>query len=859
MVKASSLKHVQLDSFADEAGIPFTLNSHTAASYLSMRYPAWAIEATSSIGVSQLFPREFLGDLDSAITQDPTTFRTRSAAWHSQLAEALSRIITDEELMSIVQDICLIPLHDGTWTSARGQVIFFSKSETCLEIPSGIEVLIIDSYAESDPNRRKLFTSLGVKAWEAPEICRLILRIHESSKFDPKTLTVDQLISHAAFLYHASWQPPKTADLWFATMQDERCLGSKLYIPGSIETDSSLARIFSQLQKQYAVIHNDYLDVIALDADWPIWLVSNLGLSMVPRLITPHVDPKPQPTQIFEAHEDVDDNSFDQVISSSTTGQNYTETVAPPVTQNHALQDYQMQLMLLEQQNKKRLLMAPREQQNQAAPVTRNHALEGYQMQLMLLEQQNKKRLLMAQREQQASSQSMISDNSGCISSPSPVATATSPIESSRARSPELQRSQRDKLERSGRLETAGDANGQETPVKITPSALVDDTQKTFALSEEFTFMFRECHSCDVLQLLRDHWHHYSQWIDGGHMKWQNTAFLESSTQLRKDLGACLVETARGSLPLQETVVPLIDSQLDEGCLIPAVNIKDPQHSDWSLLSHFGVVMKQDVHYYLRCLIAISEENRPDVDNLAYIYERIQARYKGNEDLIRYVSLGVVNCLNTDNIRAAFHERDIILVKSKSGRSTKPAGWTNMKECLSRDITVESEYPSSSYLFRCLRSPSGDPIAPIVATATLITSSSKLEDISRLFRDISSALKDVNTSKAAQLLRPLQERPIFPITKAPGKRRYDDLLNVHDTSWFIADRPLIRESFHGKIPLLAVPIEDLPALENLFRALRLDGRMLSKLATSRTHPQGQVTTHWAYTASLRAKSPFIKA
>ena len=187
------------------------------------------------------------------------------------------------------------------------------------------------------------------------------------------------------------------------------------------------------------------------------------------------------------------------------------------------------------------------------------------------------------------------------------------------------------------------------------------------------------------------------------------------------------------------------------------------------------------------------------------------------------------------------------------------AGWTNMKDCLSRDITIESEYPSSSYLFRCLRSPSGDPIAPIVATATLITSSSKLGDISRLFRDISTALRDVTTSKAAQLLRPLQKRSVFPITNGPGKRGYDDLLDVHNTSWFIADRPLIRESFHGKLPLLAVPIEDLPALKDLFRVLRLDGRILSKLATSCTHPQGRVTTHWTYTASLRAKSPFIKA
>jgi hypothetical protein len=73
---------------------------------------------------------------------------------------------------------------------------------------------------------------------------------------------------------------------------------------------------------------------------------------------------------------------------------------------NHALPDYQMQLMLLEQQNKKRLMMARQEldMENVGAPgpvqaTGSNHALLDYQLQLMLLEQQNKKRLMIARQE----------------------------------------------------------------------------------------------------------------------------------------------------------------------------------------------------------------------------------------------------------------------------------------------------------------------------------------------------------------------------------------------------------------------------------------------------------------------------
>lgn len=144
----------------------------------------------------------------------------------------------------------------------------------------------------------------------------------------------------------------------------------------------------------------------------------------------------------------------------------------------------------------------------------------------------------------------------------------------------DFQRRHEDKLEGERRVETAGDANSKDTHAKITPLAPVADTEKTFALSEEFTFMFRECHTSDVLQLLRDNWHHYSQWIDGAHIKWQNPDFHKSSTQLRNSLAACLVQSAKGALPLQETVMPMIDPQLDKGRLIPAVYIKDPQHPE---------------------------------------------------------------------------------------------------------------------------------------------------------------------------------------------------------------------------------------------------------------------------------------
>ena len=644
MVKGSSLKYVPLDSFADKKGIPFTLSSHTAPSYLSLKYPAWATEATSSIGVSQISPREFLTDLHSAITQNPTAFRTRSATWHSQLAETLVKLTIDGELMSVMQDICLIPLHDGSWTSARGQSVFFSKNESSLEIPSGIEVLTVDSSAESDLNRRKFFTSLGVKAWNAPEICRLVLRVHDSSSFDPKSLGVDQLISHAAFLYKASWQPPKTADIWFATMQDKRCRGRKLYIPGGIEKDSPVARTFVQLQKQFAVIHNDYLEAFDLDTNWPSWLVSNLGLSMTPRLITPHVDPKPRPTQTLKIPENaslLEAFDFDKFLEDGTN-RTPTPPMVPISSSGPALEDYQMQLMLLEQANKKKLLMARQEQEIPAQTLMSPKVLPQAQQPVNLQQQRRFQQHQLALQQQRMLQQQQQATQESATNVSKPQA------------------------------KIAGDADLKGNP---TPSPPVCDTEMTFALSEEFIFMFRECRSSDVLQLLRDYWHHYSQWIDGVHMKWQDTDFLNSSTQLRTTLGACLVESGKGSLPLSETVLSMIDPQLDKDCYIPTVDIKDAGHPEWALLSYFGVVVKGDIHYYLRCLIAISEENRPDIDSVAYIYEKIQARYKDNEELIRYVSTVLLDFKALTNpARHFLRETLFLFLRSYESRPSQLAG-----------------------------------------------------------------------------------------------------------------------------------------------------------------------------------------
>ncbi|GAB1312753.1 hypothetical protein MFIFM68171_02963 [Madurella fahalii] len=241
----------------------------------------------------------------------------------------------------------------------------------------------------------------------------------------------------------------------------------------------------------------------------------------------------------------------------------------------------------------------------------------------------------------------------------------------------------------------------------------------------------------------------------------------------------------------------------------------------------------------------MSETADPNVDKVAYVYEQIQTRYNGNEALIS----------------AAFQGRDIVLIQShlQSKAPTISAIWTYMRDCVSRSANVETEYTRGAYFLQCLKCPEVDPISTLVETATMLTCSSKLGAISGFFRDVSKALKDFGTSKAAQLLRPLWDQSIFLVTYGAGKREYNALLSLRENSWFIADRLLICESMHGKLPLLALPVEDLPALEDLNHLLRLEDRILSRLVTSRTQPKGRISMDWRYTAFLQERSPFIRA
>ncbi|KAI3316471.1 hypothetical protein HD806DRAFT_517477 [Xylariaceae sp. AK1471] len=663
MANPSQLVYVDPTNFADENGRLFTSGLHTADRYLSANYPSRMIESVCSLGVHTLSSNEFIQDLASMISRDSANFQNRSFEWHTQLARALVPLTEEPAHKTALSAISIIPLSCGEWTSAAKYPLLLSGGFDLPDFPVWSEILIVDPIAAADKDRRSLFERLGVMRVERLDMCHIIARAHISPSFEPKQWTRAQLISHERFLRDSSWQTPSDIDLWFATSDDNRCKGSKLYIKGKLERDSPAARVFHKLQERFSVIHDNYFSGLNPESQKRclLYLVKNLHLSEIPRL-----------------------------VSTSKVGSN-----------------------------------------------------------------------------------------------------------------------------------------------------------QIFRLSDEFKFMFQECRISDVLHVLIENWHSYSEWIELNSFQRRNPESVASRNRLINMIGDTLVRTNIGPVPLGDTVLAAVNSRVEElGIPLPILDVDNPMDKLLQQrLSTFGVTVDSNIDYLLICLKSLQEHRIfPDFDTISAVYELIQSQYDDNEDATE----------------KAFMENNFIYVGSITSKAGNSNRWISISECVTRMIDLEVVYPSSKRLFRCLLDIGSHDIASLVTKAAVINSSSKLQDISQLFKEINKELQAISHARVSQAIKPLQRKSIFPVTKIKTESLNSWSLSPHDTSWFIADRSHLRESFAGKVPLLAFGVKDLDDMEDLLIALHLDSRRLSKLCERKTNPTGSIRLSVQDTWFFQTRIPFIK-
>lgn len=105
-------------------------------------------------------------------------------------------------------------------------------------------------------------------------------------------------------------------------------------------------------------------------------------------------------------------------------------------------------------------------------------------------------------------------------------------------------------------------------------------------------------------------------------------------------------------------------------------------------------------------------------------------------------------------------------------------------------------------------------------------------------------------------LKPLRSTPIFPVTWDTRQSQFE-LASAEDERWFIADRTHLRDSFAGKVPLLALQPPDLDDLGGLLAALDLKPRQLSSCVATTTYPKGLTELRTSDTLLLNERTPFF--
>lgn len=284
------------ERFTDAIGMPLIPQKYTSFHYLSKKYPSKYESELKYLGLAIMSPESFLESLQSFICKTPNEFQKMPAKWHSHLAKALHSLIIESEVYKhAIAELEIIPLRDGQWVSSQVQTLIFPLQDDKLAIPKALGVFEIHPDAESDSIRRHLLIVLGARESRTEDILALIFRRHEDDTFRPETLAADDLISHVMFLYHVNYdRNSRNHELWFITEGGSCHQGFQTYVdavPGALFSAGEMLRGH---RHKTCFLHKGYTEAFELATplgappdQWRKWLVQNLNVASVPRLVTP--------------------------------------------------------------------------------------------------------------------------------------------------------------------------------------------------------------------------------------------------------------------------------------------------------------------------------------------------------------------------------------------------------------------------------------------------------------------------------------------------------------------------------------------------------------------------------------------
>lgn len=271
--------------YMDSTGCPYTIRGKNGDKYLAGSYdkPGAAELGLNALLLKTMNERLFYDELNAALKGGPADFfASRSQEWHSSFARTL--ISTERPSMALPPRV--IPLKSGEWVS-HGKDTFFPEGKS--PVPDGIEVSLVDAEAAANPDRRELFSKIGVEELTCKRIRELLCLTHLSETFKPDQWRPEVLVSHAAFFFLES-EKADVKDpvlIWMAADMGACRKSNEMYLPSNVASSASSLLPRRELST-YGFLHPAYLQAdVSNTAHWLEFLRKKFQVSAYPRFFKP--------------------------------------------------------------------------------------------------------------------------------------------------------------------------------------------------------------------------------------------------------------------------------------------------------------------------------------------------------------------------------------------------------------------------------------------------------------------------------------------------------------------------------------------------------------------------------------------
>ncbi|RWA11758.1 hypothetical protein EKO27_g3340 [Xylaria grammica] len=281
------------------------------------------------------------------------------------------------------------------------------------------------------------------------------------------------------------------------------------------------------------------------------------------------------------------------------------------------------------------------------------------------------------------------------------------------------------------------------------------------------------------------------------------------------------------------------------------LSIPEPEDTNWDFLKHFGVTVQLRPSDFIDRLAQLREVQTTK-EQISKLYEHLYACMKD---------------VDHQSVRESFDKHKLIYIPPEQDEDrdlwfdTNGCVWDG-PSCLKRVPRAGDHFSNHAGLFLgVLRLPQAR-LKAFLDEASQIQPTDSLKYIRDVFTEMARLISTSTASefRSAQTgILKLRKHKMFPIwTRDKVGSQFDLVEITSDLGWYIADRPYLFEGFQGRLPLLAFSPHVISELGDLLRLLRLDGRMLSKLASKESKVYHETSDyHASYSEFLQRRARHI--